>query len=181
MQLNKKRQSWCSLLFLWPLGRQLQPFVFFLNIFQLALHVSALRPWSHAVAYWAESKRCNTEFHSHCKSESEIRDKQMFMKIFGKKLSPSGATRFSPRVPLLHRPCGPSLPSSRTPPLPLTPESVDQGWLGWPQIAWAIVAAELPHGASSASGAPGQDQGHLLPGDKTADSTKSYSAFLVKL
>ena len=86
------------------------PFLYFsLNIFQLALHVSALWPWSHAVAYCTKQNSARPNFTFTHKSESEIWDKRTKE---GKKVEPPrGDSDPSQHIPLLHRPRGPSLPS----------------------------------------------------------------------
>ena len=106
---------------------------FFLRIyFQLALHVSALRPWSHAVAYCTKPKSARPNFTFTHKSESKIRCKQKFTKILlWKKLTPSGVTRLPPQLSLssiVLRPLNADIFSSS---VDTSPPPDDQDRAGW--------------------------------------------------
>ena len=86
---------------------------FSLNLFffPLALHVSALRPWSHAVAYYTKTKGAGPNFTFTSESESKIRTNRSLQKSsLGKNWSLRGDPAPSPTVPLLQCPHGPPQP-----------------------------------------------------------------------
>ena len=95
----------------WSWRNNKHPSFFLWIYFQLALHVSALRPWSHAVAYYTKTKGAGPNFTFTSESESKIRTNRSLERFSFGKIDPFRSDPVpSPTVPLLLCPHGPSMP-----------------------------------------------------------------------
>ena len=130
----------------WSWRNNKHPSFFLWIYFQLALHVSALRPWSHAVAYCTKPKvqgrislslslslvKVKVKF-----TQTEVYKDSPLEKIAPLRSNPAP----SPTVPLLHCPHGPSMPrcfssSADTSPPPMTRAGqAPRTWGAW-QHSW---------------------------------------------